>query len=180
MMRWKNGRRITLASTAYSKIDMCVELLIVPLVIAAWRKKVTENEDDNKGIRVFVYGTLKSGHGNHSAYLEGNSGAKFLGRCYISGAVGIADLGFFPCVVKTTDGVIRRVCGEVYVVDSQTFDALDVLEGHPDWYVREKVETPWKNAWCYFMPERDGTSDLIESGIWNATDEEREFMAGVG
>ena len=133
----------------------------------------------SKGIRVFVYGTLKEGHGNHAAYLEGNAGAKLLGRCYISGAVGIADLGFFPCVVKTHDGIDRKVVGEVYNVDSTTLDALDCLEGHPDWYKREKVSTPWKSAWCYFMPEREGTSDLIEPGIWSPTDDEIEWLAGA-
>jgi gamma-glutamylcyclotransferase (GGCT)/AIG2-like uncharacterized protein YtfP len=140
----------------------------------------SQSPDAHKGIRVFVYGTLKEGHGNHGAYLEGNSGATKLGRCFISGAIGIADLGFFPCVVKTTDGVDRKVCGEVYVVDSNTFDALDMLEGHPDWYKREQVETPWKKAWCYFMPEREGTRDLLESGIWDATKEEIAFMAEAG
>lgn len=134
---------------------------------------------DSKGIRVFVYGTLKQGHGNHRAYLEGNSGAHFLGRCYIDGAYGIADLGYFPCVVKTKDGVDRKVVGEVYVVDSNTLDSLDCLEGHPDWYRREQVDTPWKKAWCYFMPDREGTSDLIEPGIWNPTKDEIDWLRGV-
>jgi len=158
---------------------------MVPALVGLARKGyetmvIKDEEVDSTGIRVFVYGTLKEGHGNHSAYLEGNSGARKLGRCYIEGSVGIADLGFFPCVVKTNDGVSRKVCGEVYVVDSTRLDALDCLEGHPDWYVREQVDTPWKKAWCYFMPtEREGVGNLIESGIWNESEEEVEFMKGV-
>jgi len=135
--------------------------------------------EKSKGIRVFVYGTLKSGHGNHGAYLANNPGAELLGRCYIDGPFGIADLGYFPCVVKTNDGLDRKVVGECYRVDSDTLDALDCLEGHPDWYKREQVATPWKQAWCYFMPEREGTTDLIEPGIWNPSADEIEWYKGV-
>ena len=105
---------------------------------------------------MFVYGTLKNGHGNGGAYFEGNPGVRFLGRCYIEGDVGIADLGFFPCVVHTTDGISRRVCGEVYVVDEATLDSMDMLEGHPDWYIREQVETPWKKGMVLFHATEAG------------------------
>ena len=136
-------------------------------------------DEESKGIRVFVYGTLKSGHGNWSCYFEGNQGATLLGRCYITGHIGLVDLGFFPCAVKTTDGVERHIVGEVYRVDSTTLDALDCLEGHPDWYCREQVDTPWKRAWCYFMADHNNASSLIEPGIWHPSDEEILWYKGV-
>lgn len=158
---------------------MCVEAILV-LPIAAWIRRnwmVKKDESDSRGIRVFVYGTLKEGWGNWGAYLENNDGARLLGRCRVTGALGLRDLGYFPCAVKTDDGIDRSIVGEVYVVDNATLDALDGLEGHPDWYCREKVNTPWKSAWIYYMPDRgvEGASDFIESGIWNATDEEIEW-----
>jgi gamma-glutamylcyclotransferase (GGCT)/AIG2-like uncharacterized protein YtfP len=72
------------------------------------------------------------------------------------------------------------IAGEVYRVDSETLDALDVLEGHPDWYKREQVNTPWKWAWLYFMPESYAESaPEIESGCWNPTDEEFEWLTAL-
>ena len=136
-------------------------------------------EEHSKGIRVFVYGTLKSGHGNWECYLEGNDDAQLLGRCYIKGNYGLCDLGFFPCAVKTDDGVERHIVGEVYRVGSETLDALDCLEGHPNWYKREHVDTPWKKAWCYFMPEHNNASQLIEEGIWQPTDAELLWYKGA-
>lgn len=141
--------------------------------------KRNEDEENSTGIRVFVYGTLKSGHGNHSCYFEGNDGARLLGKCYITGSIGLVDLGFFPCAIKTIDGVERHIVGEVYVVDQPTLDALDCLEGHPEWYCREQVDTPWKKAWCYFMAEQANSSALIEPGIWHPSDSELEWYRGA-
>lgn len=142
-----------------------------------------DENKDAKGIRVFVYGTLKSGHGNNRAYLEGNSGARLLGRCFIYGNYGLRDLGFFPCAVETTDGVDRHIVGEVYLVDTNTLDSLDCLEGHPDWYERKQVETPWKRAWCYFMPDRPDYGseepEYLENGIWSPSEEEIEWFKGA-
>lgn len=132
--------------------------------------------------RVFVYGTLKAGHGNHDYYLSGNDGASYLGRCYITGDYRMYTNGAFPMVVKGTDtDADLPIVGEVYSVDEETLHALDALEGHPDWYCREKVNTPWKKAWIYVMPDTMGnfTSDsLVESGCFNMSAEEAEWIDG--
>lgn len=167
---------------------MCIELLLVPPLVAYLRRrnqimKVKDNEDRSEGIRVFVYGTLKEGHGNHAAYFKENDGARLLGRCYISGGYIMRNLGFFPCVFKTDADVSNKIVGEVYHIDEQTLDALDCLEGHPNWYERSHVDTPWKKAWCYFMPEQQAPvgddQDIEPTGCWNASDEEVEWMRGV-
>jgi gamma-glutamylcyclotransferase (GGCT)/AIG2-like uncharacterized protein YtfP len=73
-----------------------------------------------------------------------------------------------------------HIVGEVYEVDEDTLDALDALEGHPDWYCREKVETPWKKAWVYLMPEdgRYPSEAEVPSGCFDMSPEEAEWING--
>jgi len=130
--------------------------------------------------RVFVYGTLKQGHCNNDAL----SNARFLGRCYLEGNYRLVDLGWYPAILDRPDGddTTTRIVGEVYEIDEDTLYTLDMIEGHPNYYTRRKVATPWKNAWTYFLPQayndREG-ADEITSGIWEATDEEEEFVRGI-
>lgn len=133
--------------------------------------------------RVFVYGTLKAGHGNHGYYLADNDGADYLGRCYIRGDYRMYSNGAFPMVVEGSDPKADLpIVGEVYSVDETTLHGLDALEGHPDWYCRKKVETPWKKAWIYIMPDTMGSftkDSLVESGCFNMTAEEAEWLNGT-
>ena len=131
--------------------------------------------------RVFVYGTLKQGHGNHEYYLAGNDGVEYLGRCYITGDFTMYSNGAFPMVVKGDNPeALNHIVGEVYEVDEDTLDALDALEGHPEWYCREKVLTPWKKAWVYIMPDsgRFPAEARVESGCFAMSAEEAEWMNG--
>lgn len=132
-----------------------------------------------QGIRVFVYGTLKQGFGNHDWFLD-REDVEFLGRHIVSGPYRMCDLGYFPAVVRDDDGdtaVDRPIVGEVYRVPPEVLDALDVLEGHPTWYQREQVQTPWKRAWLYFMPGLDlDEQEIIEDGCWRPTEEEHELL----
>lgn len=102
---------------------------------------------------VFVYGTLKSGHGNHRL-LEGS---EFVGYGKTAGHYHMLN-GGFPRVVK---GCLQEprghVTGELYEVDMATLARLDALEGHPTFYTRERV---WvyddsgnrRRAWTYLWP----------------------------
>ena len=132
-------------------------------------------------IRVMVYGSLKQGFGNHDWFLAGNAEVKFLGRCYTLGDYDMYDNGAFPIVTHGPDE--RRqvpIVGEVYEIDPNTLDALDCLEGHPDWYHRVKVDTPWKKAWMYVMPASDRFPEdaRVSSGCWRMTKEEKEWIDG--
>ena len=146
--------------------------------------KVKENEESTEinaeGIRVFVYGTLKSGKGNWRHYLD-NDRTVSLGRCKITGPFAMYDLGFFPCVIEDSSLPEAEIYGEVFLVDSDTLDSLDLLEGHPDWYCRRKIPTPWKNAWIYTMPLKGNGAleeeHYITSGCWNPSEEEAEWIA---
>jgi gamma-glutamylaminecyclotransferase len=126
-------------------------------------------------IRVFVYGSLKKGLGNHRLLEQ----SKFLGRCYIEGRFKLLNLGGFPGLVKKDDLPVMKVVGEVYQINEDTLRSLDWLEGHPRFYERSKVPTPWKNAWTYFLPPSYlGKYSEVES-IWRPTDEEKEWFKGV-
>lgn len=122
-------------------------------------------------IRVFVYGTLKKGKGNHRLLTE----ATFLGRAKIKGPYLLVSLGGFPGVIKTQDGVEREVSGEVYQINDDILQSLDWLEGHPRFYERHKVRTPFKSAWCYFLPESYARYPHCDVS-WQPEREETEWL----
>jgi gamma-glutamylcyclotransferase (GGCT)/AIG2-like uncharacterized protein YtfP len=125
---------------------------------------------------VFVYGSLKNGKGNHS--LLGNS--KFLGRCYIEGPHRMLSLGGYPGLVEKEDIPNSKVVGEVYQISEETLRALDYLEGHPRYYCRYKVETPFKNAWAYYLPAAYLDKGYPDAGMcWHPSQDELQWMQGV-
>lgn len=73
-------------------------------------------------MKVFVYGTLKSGHRNHWRCLRS---ATFVGQATTSERYTMIDVGF---PVLLTPGEGNRVHGEVYEVDAETMERLDNLE----------------------------------------------------
>jgi len=113
---------------------------------------------------VFVYGTLRKGFGNYRLL----SDAEFIGNAktkdkYIMYARGI------PFVSKNFSQ--SHIVGEVYKVDKKTLRDLDRLEGHPNWYYREKVPVILEDgkeieAWIYFNDMENGhtveTGDFVD------------------
>ena len=108
---------------------------------------------------VFVYGTLRRGHGNHvllknSQFVD----AGLTKKKYAMYANGI------PFV--NDDEEVSSIFGELYKVSNHTLRMLDLLEGHPGWYERKKITViggkKRYKAWLYFNNTKDG--DLIESG----------------
>lgn len=122
------------------------------------------NKKDSTGIRVGVYGSLRKHLGNH--YLL--DGAEYLGEAKVKDSMRMVSLGHFPAVVKCTPDVATNITLEVYKIDDATLGRLDGLEGHPDWYRREKVMTRFKNVWVYMMDANSGydTHNPVDSGDW--------------
>lgn len=142
---------------------------------------MAKKDKETAGIRVFVYGSLKSGRGNWGAL----SAAQMIGRCVIEGRYKLLDLGHYPGLICTpSDEQVRKIVGEVYLVDKDTLDTLDMIEGHPDYYCRHKVTTPWKNAWAYFLPiaydgQRPEVSATEGHQIWRPTDDEVAYVRNI-
>jgi gamma-glutamylcyclotransferase (GGCT)/AIG2-like uncharacterized protein YtfP len=109
--------------------------------------------------KVFVYGTLKRGWGNHRLL----TGARYLGDARIRGTM--HHLGGFPAIHLESDDVVH---GELYEVTSETLARLDRLEGIPTFYQRTRVRmSSGSTAWVYVMPpDRLTSREVIASGRW--------------
>jgi molybdenum cofactor guanylyltransferase len=79
---------------------------------------------------IFVYGTLLAGESNHHLLAE----AEFLGIDQLSNAQ-LYDLGAYPMILPGLGNVI----GEVYRVTPVILVQLDILEEHPQVYIRSPV-----------------------------------------
>jgi gamma-glutamylcyclotransferase (GGCT)/AIG2-like uncharacterized protein YtfP len=111
----------------------------------------------------FVYGTLKSGHDNH----EFLSASVRVGECTLVREWKMVALDGYPAVVATP-GEPRPVTGEVYTVDATVLRALDRLEGHPHYYERTTIDTPWNAAWCYFLGSDYAGWPFVADGVWRS------------
>jgi len=107
---------------------------------------------------LFVYGTLMRGQRNHR-YLEG---ARFLGAVRTQARYTLVSLGSFPALREQG---ISSVPGELYSVGPSILAALDVLEGHPDFYRRAQVYLDdGRSVTSYLLPEQHGRdADQIDS-----------------
>lgn len=120
--------------------------------------------------KVFVYGSLLSGMGNHRL-LEGS---KRLGIAHSPKGFGLVDLGYFPGAVRLKDTDVS-IIGEVYEVDSITLSRLDRLEGYNTnnpshgLYNRIEIDTKFGKAFIYIFNARVKPSELtkmIDNGDW--------------
>lgn len=99
---------------------------------------------------VFVYGTLKKGKSNHRLLFE----ADYLGEYYTNTNFTLF-VGGLPYLVKREG---PGCSGELYKVSDKVLTALDLLEGHPDFYKREVIPVydmevgNMVEAWCYLHP----------------------------
>lgn len=115
--------------------------------------------------RLFVYGTLRKGHGNHVLLKD----ATFLGVRHTQPEYTMMHLGGFPGVIV---GGKTSIVGEVYeVTDPAQLKRIDRLEGHPGWYVRTPVVTlEGDSVEIYLYPPDDAVrrnARVVESGDWH-------------
>lgn len=118
-------------------------------------------------IKVFVYGTLLEGYGNHKYFL---SNAKKLGEHITSPNYTMLHLGGFPGVIQEGDTAIK---GEVYEVSEEELRRLDRLEGYDlasptsGLYNRKEIHTEWGKAWIYIYNYYNNYNyNTIPSGSW--------------
>jgi len=101
--------------------------------------------------KIFVYGTLMSGHGNNF-YLAGKTFTKAL----LYGYRRIwPKYAHFPVIEMSK---CHNVEGELYEVNDATLKRLDKLEGIPNFYRRIKVflvvDNKIEDAWTYYPSDR--------------------------
>ena len=113
-----------------------------------------------------VYGSLRKGLGNHRVL--GNS--KFVGEHTTDPNYTMYSLSAFPGVVKGGSTPIKL---EIYEApDDATEARLDMLEGYhgPDnprnFYNKEVIETPYGEAFIYYINTDMGGGQVVESGDW--------------
>lgn len=109
-------------------------------------------------MKVFVYGTLKKGFGNHH-WME-LAGGKFVSEAVLNGAK-MYSCKYYPAIVLE-EGSVK---GELYTIED--IAPLDRLEGYPRLYNRSLVHTTEGEAWVYHMSsDRIQNLPAIESGVW--------------
>lgn len=125
--------------------------------------------------KVFVYGSLKRGLGNHVLL----AGSTFLGLDKVESGFNMVSLGAFPGVVPANPGY--PVLGEVWEITDEVLSDLDMLEGHPRFYRRVRVPTRFGEAWIYVLPpEYDEEQARVIRGVWRMSDEEEKYLEAEG
>ena len=120
---------------------------------------------------VFVYGTLMEGYGNNRLLKNGN--AELIGKAvtqtsFVMLASSLNGIPFVADVKEEHEGYpsdywlrnASQIHGEVWRCDTDTLKTLDRLEGHPNWYKRERVKVDFISnqklhpfeVWIYLMP----------------------------
>ncbi len=112
-------------------------------------------EDDIKAInkyfsqrKVFVYGTLMSGEGNHG-YLQNST---FLGKTFIEG-YDMYDVGWYPAITPGNG----RIIGELYQVPVEDMPSIDSLEGEGHLYLKK----------CETLTDSEGKTTLALVYVYN-------------
>jgi gamma-glutamylcyclotransferase (GGCT)/AIG2-like uncharacterized protein YtfP len=112
--------------------------------------------------RLFVYGSLKRGFVHHAEL----AGARLEGEVCTASGYRLVLKGRYPALAE---GGTATVCGELYLVNPELLERLDVFEGCPKLYQRGRVRlSDGSEALAYVI-----ASDLAETfpeipgGTWN-------------
>jgi len=125
-----------------------------------WYSKANVLQDN----LIAVYGTLKKGYSNYHTYLRS---AKYVGSGVTKDKYPLLVQGL-PYMVDEK-GVGHNVEVDVFKVSDKSFNDIDLLEGHPKWYVRKQIPITLKDGktitcWLYFNPkEVDSNTKMHKS-----------------
>ena len=128
--------------------------------------------------KVFVYGSLLSGLGNHEVMQRAEG--YYLGKGKLRGFT-MHDLGAFPAI-RPVPG-LSPIIGELYEVDDEGLRRLDRLEGHPTFYRRYQrtivTDAGTARAWVYVLANPTDRP-MVRSGDWRAHEEAMADLADAG
>ena len=116
---------------------------------------------------VAVYGSLRSGMGNHQYYL---SSSEYKGTFSTEPEYTLHSLQWYPGLKLNGN---TSVVMEVYEVDEDTLKNLNRLEGYcpgekSTFYDRIEINTPWGKAFTYIYVNELSKDSIVESGDWVA------------
>ena len=116
---------------------------------------------------VAVYGSLRSGMGNHHYYL---SESEYKGTFTTEPEYTLHSLSYYPGLKLNGN---HSIVMEVYEVDEDTLRSLNHLEGYdPEkkstFYDRIEINTPWGKAYTYIYVNKLSKESIVESGDWVA------------
>lgn len=118
------------------------------------------------GELVAVYGSLRSGLGNHRLL---TTAERHEDGVIAEGKYHMLSLGGFPGLVQDKDNTSDIVV-EVYTVESDARkSSLDSLEGYPSFYNREQVTLKdGRLCWVYFLNDPSYYYDrpVVDDGDW--------------
>lgn len=133
--------------------------------------------------KVFVYGTLMTGFGNCARFLEGKQGARKIADAEVTGYV-MFSCGAFPAICPVGEVPDRSagnidanlfsiqpdlppIKGEVWEVDESVRTNLDLLEGVPFHYRRDRaVTTDGTEVELYVYNRRSLPHRIVKNGDW--------------
>ena len=101
---------------------------------------------------VFVYGTLQA-RAHTIRSLTESPDTEFYDYCQTTLNYEMYDLGHFPGVTLCNQSQGHPVTGELWRVTDVVRAELDVIEGYPDFYDREIIDTTAGRAWMYYLPQ---------------------------
>jgi gamma-glutamylaminecyclotransferase len=113
---------------------------------------------------VFVYGEMRVGRTLHRVLKR----AVPLGVARTHPSYGLFDMDEFPAMVA---GGTTAVTGELWRANRRTLDAIDALEGHPEFFVRDEVRLEDGRtalAWLLHPHRREWATACVDSGDWLA------------
>lgn len=127
--------------------------------------------------KIFVYGTLKKGHGNHEYHLKD---CRELGSAIVEGIM--FHLGGCPAISLYEP--FTSIHGEVYEVVWDQIIAMDQLEGVGRGFY-DRVQTnvePFGAVWTYVFSWKKASEQqyIIPTGVWTGRDSPRVKWLGFG
>jgi gamma-glutamylcyclotransferase (GGCT)/AIG2-like uncharacterized protein YtfP len=125
-------------------------------------------------VLIFVYGTLLRGEVNHPLMM---SDAAFVRDACTEPHYDLVDLGGYPALLE--DGH-TAVSGEIYEVDDELLEELDVFEEVPFLYQRKPVQLADGYVEAYVMPRHKALgAPRIADGDWrNLGRQDAAFSGG--
>lgn len=126
--------------------------------------------------KLFVYGTLRRAYSG-IYFAEGQNPLAGLEprEAEIRGKLFILPGSHIPAL-SIEDGTVR---GEVYEVGPDAVDVMDLIEGHPNFYVRTQVQTlDGETVWVYALAKEPPRHLPVEHGEYQimGTEDENPVM----